>query len=417
MKQILRVFLVLMLLVVCLVTGAVGGIGIDRRFLTDSATPTAPAAQSQADLGLISQAWSIITANYVDRATLQDPNRLTYGAISGMVDALGDTGHSRFLSPEMLKSENRSIQGEFEGIGAEVQMKDGHVVIVAPIDGSPAQKAGLRPGDIILKVDGQDVTGLPLNQVVDKILGPAGSAVTLTISSQDRPQPRDIKLIRARIEVHNVTWDKIPGTNVAHVRLTAFSQGVTDDLRNALAQIQAQGINAAILDLRNNPGGLLDEAVGTASQFLSSGNVLLEKDAKGNTKPVQVESGGRGSRMALVVLVNAGTASASEIVAGALQDAKRAQVVGETTFGTGTVLDEFKLSDGSALLLATQEWLTPNGRVIWHQGIVPDDPVTLDANADLLLPDVEKTMTPQQIQASSDKQLLEGLRLLTPATS
>ncbi len=121
--------------------------------------------------------------------------------------------------------------------------------------------------------------------------------------------------------------------------------------------------------------------------------------------------------MALVVLVNAGTASASEIVAGALQDAKRAQVVGETTFGTGTVLDEFKLSDGSALLLATQEWLTPNGRVIWHQGIVPDVKVTLDANADLLLPEAEKTMTPQQIQASSDKQLLEGLRLLSPAAS
>lgn len=417
MKLLLRVILVLMLLVACLVTGAVGGIGIDRRFLTDSATPTASAAQPQANLSLISQAWSIITANYVDRATLQDPNRLTYGAISGMVDALGDTGHSRFLSPDMLKSENRSIQGEFEGIGAEVQMKDGHVVIVAPIDGSPAQKAGLRPGDVILKVDGQDVTGLPLNQVVDKILGPAGTPVTLTISSLDQPQPRDVKLIRARIEVHNVTWDKIPGTNVAHVRLTAFSQGVTDDLRNALTQIQAQGINAAILDLRNNPGGLLDEAVGTASQFLSSGNVLLEKDAKGNTKPVRVESGGRGTRMALVVLVNAGTASASEIVAGALQDAKRAQVVGETTFGTGTVLDEFKLSDGSALLLATQEWLTPNGRVIWHQGIVPDVKVTLDANADLLLPEAEKTMSPQQIQASSDKQLLEGLRLLSPAAS
>ncbi len=417
MKQLLRLFLVLMLPVVCLLTGAVGGIGIDRRFLTDSATPTAPAAQSQADLRLISQAWSIISANYVDRASLQDPNRLTYGAISGMVDALGDTGHSRFLSPEMLKNENRSIRGEFEGIGAEVQLKDGHVVIVAPIDGSPAQKAGLRPGDIILKVDGQDVTGLPLNQVVDKIIGPAGTAVTLTIASQGQTQPRDVKLIRARIEIHNVTWEKIPGTNVAHVRLTAFSQGVSDDLRNALTQIQAQGISAAILDLRNNPGGLLDEAVGTASQFLSSGNVLLEKDAKGNTKPVQVESGGRGTRMALVVLVNAGTASASEIVAGALQDAKRAQVVGETTFGTGTVLDEFKLSDGSALLLATQEWLTPNGRVIWHQGIVPDITMTLDPSADPLLPEVEKTMTPQQIQASGDKQLLEGLRLLAPAVS
>jgi carboxyl-terminal processing protease len=415
MRQLLRWFLLLMLLVLCLVTGVLGGIGVDRRFLTDSGTPTAPATQSQADLRLISQAWSIITANYVDRTALQDPNRLIYGAISGMVDSLGDTGHSRFLSPDMLKSENRSIQGEFEGIGAEVQLKDGHVVIVAPIDGSPAQKAGLRPGDIILKVDGQDVTGLPLNQVVDKILGPAGTPVTLTIASQGQTQPRDVKLIRARIEIHNVTWVKIPGTNVAHVRLTAFSQGVTDDLRNVLTQIQSQGISAAILDLRNNPGGLLDEAVGTASQFMPSGNVLLEKDAKGNTKPVPVESGGRGTSLTLVVLVNAGTASASEIVAGALQDAKRAQVVGETTFGTGTVLDQFKLSDGSALLLATQEWLTPNGRVIWHQGIVPDVTVTLDANADPLLPDAEKLMTPQQFQASGDKQLLEGLRLLTPA--
>jgi carboxyl-terminal processing protease len=329
-----------------------------------------------------------------------------------MVDALGDTGHSRFLSPEMVQEQHNFSQGQFEGIGAYVEMKDGHVVIVAPMDGSPAQQAGLHPGDIILKVDGENVAGLPIDQVVSRILGPAGTSVRLTILVPGTEQTRDVTLVRAQITLQNVDWQRLPGTQIAHVRIVAFSKGVTEDLKKALTEIQQQGITGIILDLRSNPGGLLSEAVGTASQFLQSGNVLLEKDAQGESTPVAVEEGGLAPDLPLVVLIDQGTASAAEIVSGALQDAGRARLVGETTFGTGTVLHEFRLSDGSALLLATAEWLTPEGRLIWHHGIVPDVQATLPQGTSPLLPQAEAGMTSEQVQNSRDAQLLRAVELL-----
>jgi carboxyl-terminal processing protease len=179
-----------------------------------------------------------------------------------------------------------------------------------------------------------------------------------------------------------------------------------------LIDIQQQGITSIILDLRNNPGGLLNEAVNATSQFLASGDVLLQKDAQGKVTHIAVRRGGVATTIPMVVLVNKGSASAAEIMAGALQDAHRAILVGDTTFGTGTVLNEFALSDGSALMLATGEWLTPNGRVIWHKGIVPDQQVILPADVNILTPAIERTMTAEQLQASADQQLLKALSLL-----
>jgi carboxyl-terminal processing protease len=359
----------------------------------------------------MAEAWNTIHQYYVDQAGIQNTD-LTYGAISGMTDALGDTGHSRFLSPQMVTAEHNFNQGELEGIGAYVEMKDGNVVIVAPIDGSPAQKAGLRPGDVILKVDGRDISGLPLDQVVSLIKGPAGTSVTLTITTPSTGQTRDVTLVRARIPLIIVTWHTLPGTQIAHLRISTFSKGATDQLKTALTQILQQGLTGIVLDLRSNPGGLLDEAVGVASQFLTSGNVLLEKNAQGQTTPVQVQKGALAPNIPMVVLINEGTASAAEIVAGALHDAGRAKLVGETTFGTGTVLNEFPLSDGSALLLATEEWLTPDGSSIWHKGITPDVQVALAQGASPLLPEAEPGMTPQQLKDSGDTQLLRALQLL-----
>jgi carboxyl-terminal processing protease len=330
-----------------------------------------------------------------------------------MVDALGDTGHSRFLDPQTVKEEHNFTQGEFEGIGAEVQMRDGHVIIVAPMDGSPAQQAGLRPGDIILKVNGEDITGLSLEQVVQHIMGPAGTSVTVTILQPDTQRTQDFTLVRAHIPVHNVTWQRLPGTQVAHVRIGAFSQNVSQDLGEALTSIKQQGLTSVILDLRNDPGGLLDEAVGVTSQFLKEGNVLLEKDAQGHIKSVPVKPDGKATDVSMVVLIDPGTASAAEIVAGALQDSHRATLIGETTFGTGTVLQQFSLSDGSALLLATEEWLTPSGRLIWHQGVSPDVVVPQPAGIAPLLPTAERGMTPAQLQGSGDEQLLQAVTLLT----
>jgi carboxyl-terminal processing protease len=391
--------------------GTVGGVVLDRQVLAVYADQGAAPTPAPSDLSLVQEAYNMIQRVYVDRTALKT-QELEYGAIGGMVDALGDTGHSRFLSPAMVKQESDLTQGQFEGIGVEVQMKNGAVVVVAPLDGTPAQRAGLRPGDIIAKVNGRDVTSLPLDQVVALILGPTGTSVTLTIMNPDDGQTRDVTLVRAHIAMQNVTWYPLPGTTIAHVRIAAFSQGVSNDLQKALSEVRAQGMTGIILDLRNDPGGLLDESIGVASQFLKSGNVLLEKDAQGNTTPVSVQSVGVATDLPMVVLINGGTASAAEILAGALQDAHRATLVGETTFGTGTVLSQFRLSDGSALLLATEEWLTPAGRVIWHHGISPDVTIALAKDAIPLLPEGESGLTAAQLQTSTDAQLLRALDLL-----
>ena len=400
------------LILLVLLIGIGGGVVLDRQVLTVYAAPNNIPPNATVNFQLIAQAWNIIRREYVDQAAAQ-PQQLTYGAISGMTDTLGDTGHSRFLTPEMVKAENNFTQGQFEGVGLEVQEKDNHLVVVAPIDGSPAQKAGLHSGDIILQVNGQDVTGLPLEQVVSRILGPAGTQVTLTIQDPTSGQTRDVTLTRAKIALQNVTWQRIPGTTIADVRITAFSQGVSAELHQALADIQQQGMTGIILDLRDDPGGLLDESTGVASQFLSSGNVLLQKDVNSKITPVPVEHQYAVTTLPMVVLINNGTASAAEITIGALQDAHRAKLVGETTFGTGTVLNQFALSDGSALLLATEEWLTPDGHTIWHKGITPDTTVALPSNVSPVYPDAMKTMTAAQLQASGDVQLLQALDLLS----
>jgi carboxyl-terminal processing protease len=213
--------------------------------------------------------------------------------------------------------------------------------------------------------------------------------------------------------VNNVTWTMLPGTKIADIRIAGFSKGVTADLQKVLQQAQAQGATGIILDLRNDPGGLLDEAVGVTSQFLGSGNALLVKDANGNEKPIPVDPGGQALSIPMVVLINQGTASAAEIVSGALQDAHRATIIGETTFGTGTVLNGFPLSDGSQILLATEEWLTPNGRVIWHKGIAPDVAVSLDNTVSPFVPEGAQGMTATQLQNSQDTQLLKAIDLLS----
>jgi carboxyl-terminal processing protease len=399
------------LMLLCLLTGCVGGAVLDRQVLAAPLVTPTGAGATGLNLGLISEAWSTIHRSYVESSAAQ-PDKLTYGAISGMVEALGDTGHSTFLTPAMRQQQQNFTQGHFEGIGAEVQIKDQHVVIVAPMDGSPAQKAGLKPGDLILKVNGEDVTGQPLDMVIAKIVGPAGTKVVLSIQSAGDGEPRDVTVTRQRIDVHSVTWAMLPGTHIAHIHIAGFSDGVTKDLQAALTDATKQGATGIVLDLRNNPGGLLSESIGVASEFLRSGNVLQEKDAQGQVTMVPVHPTTTTTDLPMVVLINQGTASASEIVAGALQDAGRARLIGETTFGTGTVLNEFNLSDGSALLLATEEWLTPAGRVIWHQGIVPDSKVALPAQATPLTPEGEQGLTGEQLQKSQDTQLLQGLQVL-----
>jgi carboxyl-terminal processing protease len=365
---------------------------------------------------LIAQAWNIIENKYVERTSVNSAE-LTYGAINGMVDALGDTGHSTFLTPAMVEQMKIMEHGRFRGIGIEIGMRDDHVVVIAPLDDSPAQRAGLRPGDRIIKVSDQDVTGWSLNQVVQRITGPPGSKVKLTIEDPHTQNTRMVTIVRATIKVHDITWQRLPGTSIAHLRIASFDHGAAKDLRRVLAEMPVSAMDGIILDLRNNPGGLLNEAVEVASQFLKDGNVLLIKDAKGRSEPVRVLRGGLATEVPLVVLINSGSASAAEIVAGALQAAHRASLVGETTFGTGTVLGEFHLADGSALLLAIEEWLTPDGRSFWHKGIKPEVAVSLPHDVTPLSPGAERGMDPAQLEASKDRQLLQALAELRQQTA
>ena len=384
------------------------GLHCQELFIASDRIPAA----AKDDFGLMAEAWNTINARYVDRTAVK-PSNMTYGAISGMVDSLGDTGHSTFLSPDMLKEEQKYTKGRYKGVGLEVRMKEGKVVIVAPLDGSPAQKAGLRPGEIIAAVDGRDTAGLSLSRVVGLISGPPGTSTTLGILNPDTGKRRNVTLVRTDIIVKNVTWDRIPGTEVAHLRIAAFSNDVTKNLKAALREINNENLKGIILDLRDNPGGLLDEAVSSTSQFLTGGDVLQVKDARGRVSPVPVEKGGLAPQIPMTGLINVGTASASEIMAGALLDHNRAVLVGTTTFGTGTVLQTFPLSDGSALMLAVEEWLTPDGNTIWHKGITPEVKVTLAPGVKPLFPDAEKTLTAGGLKESRDSQLLRALDLLT----
>ncbi len=392
--------------------GIVAGIIIDRQTVADIVEACSIPAKAVPDFRLMAQAWNTIQHHYVDRSAVR-PRGMAYGAIGGMVNSLGDTGHSTFLTPSMVKEERESLQGQFAGIGVEVQMKDRQLVIVAPIDGSPAQKAGLQAGDIILKVNGKDIIGEPISKVVGKIKGPPGTRVRLTIRNPKTEKIRDFELVRAHIQLNSVSWHMLPGTHIAHVRLALFSKGTGDALGKALQEATKQGAKAIILDLRNDPGGLFDEAIDTASLFLHGGNVLLEKNVHGEVRKVPVRSGMPVYNLPMVVLVNSGTASAAEIVAGALRDADRAVLIGQTTFGTGTVLQAFPLADGSALVLAVQEWLTPHGRSFWHHGLTPKHVVPLPPGAEPLRPEAERDMTAKQLWQSGDAQLLRAVELLS----
>lgn len=369
------------------------------------------AAKATLNVPLMGQAAAVIQRNYVDRSAIQR-NSLTYGAIGGMVNALGDSGHSTFLSPDMVNELRNEERGEFKGIGVEVGMKEGRVTVIAPLDQSPAQRAGLRAGDAIVKVNGQDVSSWPLSKVVDQITGPAGTKVQLTLLEPTSGHTRDVTITRASIKIREIVWAQIPGTKLAHLRIASFNGTVSKDLRAALKEIRAAGMQGIVLDLRDNPGGILDEAIDSASEFVSGGNVLLIKDSNGKITPQPAKKGGIATDIPLVVLVNKGSASAAEIMAGALQDNRGAKLVGETTFGTGTVLEQFNLTDGSALLLAIQEWLTPKGQSFWHKGITPQIQVLLPENVTPVLPENERTMTPAQFQSSADKQLLRAIEVL-----
>lgn len=405
----LPLLVVLPFLGIALLLGAGGGYAGALLWLGPMACPeTREVCQ---EFRIFWKAWRIASENFVDRQAIV-PKTMVEGSINGMLDSLGDRGHTRFLPAEAARKWDESLSGEFEGIGAYLDMRNGYGYVVAPIDGSPAQRAGLLPGDQIIMVNGQPTMGWTLEELVSQIRGPKGSTVTLTIIHFGANEPIEVVIQRDRIEVPSVSWQMLPG-QIAFVRLTTFAQRSADEMKQALARARAQGARMLILDLRNNQGGYVNEAIGIASQFLPQGTtILIEEDRNGKRTAKKAEAGGVALDLPMVVLINYNTASSSEIVSGALQDAGRAKLVGVRTVGTGTVLTTYRFEDGARLLLGTIQWLTPTGRLIRKQGIEPDVEVALPIGARILSPAEAGTLSEAELQASEDVQLLRAIEVV-----
>ncbi len=393
------------------------GIGVGGAVSTNaggspSASPNPASSTSPTEFGLIQEAWDTIHDRYVGRDELDD-RELIWGAIDGMTQAVGDTGHTDFMTPEERAERNESLAGTYVGIGVRIDTtEDGLPRVEAVFPDSPAERAGLQDGDVIVEVDGRSTLDKTVDEVATWVRGEDGTTVKVTVRADGTGPERVYDIVRADVPLQPVSWTLVPGTTTALVRLDQFSNGAADDIVEALKDARAEGAERIVLDLRGNPGGYVNEAVGVASQFLDSGLVYIERDADGNETKHDVSPDGVAIDLPLVVLVDGNTASSSEIVSGALQDAGRAKVVGETTYGTGTVLGEFVLSDGSALRVGTVEWLTPDGRRIWHEGIAPDVPVTQPEDADGLTPDDVADMTAAEVGEMTDAQLSRALQLV-----
>jgi carboxyl-terminal processing protease len=367
-------------LVVVLLATALGAYMVGR-----SQSPATLNEKDRESLALYAEALDTVRDNYVDQKTI-DPKKGTYGAIEGMLETLGDDGHTRFLTPEERKQNDQSLSGTYVGIGVQLEEENGEVVVAAPIDGSPAEEAGISSDDVLLAVDGKSVRGDEVSEVVEKVKGPEGTSVELTVRHDGERRTYDLQ--RAEIDSPVASWTLIPGTDVGLVLLSSFSDESAQELQNAFEEAKAAGARRFILDLRNNPGGRLDQAVEMAGYFLEPESVVyIRKDASGEREEITVEGDPESTAAPLAVLVDGGSASSAEILAGALRDNDRAPVVGETTFGTGTVLSEFVLRDGSSILLGVAEWLTPNGDFIRNTGITPNVRVPLSEGTEPLTPD------------------------------
>jgi len=390
--------------------------GLASSALSGAGTTPAPTSGST-EFGLIREAWDTLHTKYVGADELVDKD-LIYGAIKGMTEAVGDTGHTSFMTPEERTARSNDLSGKYVGIGVRIDTaEDGLPLIVGVFKGSPAEEAGLLTGDEIVAVDGKATSGHEIDEIVGWVRGEAGSTVVVTVRPSATGAQRDVSMVRADVAVAPVSWTLVPGTRTAFIRLDQFSSGAADNLKAVLGEVREAGADRIILDLRGNPGGYVNEADAVASQFLKSGTVFIERAADGHETTHSVAPGGLATDLPLVVLVDGTTASSSEIVSGALQDAGRAQIVGIKTFGTGTVLGEFVLSDGSALRVGTVEWLTPEGRRIWHEGITPDVIVERASDVAAIDPEAVARMTPAEVGALTDTQLVRGLSLVTAITT
>jgi carboxyl-terminal processing protease len=368
----------------------------DKRIVVNQKSPPSLSV----DFSLFWDVWQRLYRSYVDKSALK-PQEMVWGAISGMVNALDDP-YTMFLPPKDNKDFKDDLGGQFEGIGAQLDMKDGHIIVVTPLKDSPAQDAGLKPMDIILKVNDEDASDWTVAKAVSKIRGPKGTTVTLTIIHENTTKPLSIPIVRSTIKLPSVeSWVKeissiqeilgIPSRNtlihkggmIAYIALSRFGDHTNEDWSQAvmkLAKKYAENplIKGLVFDLRNNPGGYLESSVFIASEFIKSGTIVSQVNSDGTRQDYPVEHKGQLLTIPLVVLINKGSASAAEITAGALRDHKRATLVGEVSFGKGSVQTPEDLPGGAGLHITTGKWLLPNGDSINKKGVTPDVIISME---------------------------------------
>lgn len=389
---------------------AIGGHGSGLVFADSSLT-------SRPEFATLEQTWDLIHSEWAAPADLDD-SALIYGAAAGMVNAIGDEGHSTFLDPEQTIEFEQATEKDYVGIGVEVDSRCGVPVVAATMEDSPARAAGLLPGDVIAEINGESTHRMTGDKLRELVLGKAGDPLSLTIERPGTTEPMKITVVRQSIARQPVTWRWLPDKTV-QLRVTGFEPGVNQQVRDALGTIREQGAQRLILDLRGNPGGLVPEVIGVASQFLDEGStIFLEQGREGDPKPVKtIGRTGKWLDLALVVLIDGQSASGAEVLAAALHDNHRAELVGETTFGTGTVLTTFPQDDGSSVVLGTAFWLTPDGTRVWQKGVEPDELVSLPPDAFPSRPEDDPELTNEELEKSSDGQLrtaydaLEGTTL------
>jgi len=333
------------------------------------------------------QIWNTVKDKHVDPV---DEKKLFYGAIQGMVAAVGDP-YTVYLPPEESKKFFEDIKGTFEGIGAEIGKRKEKLIIVAPLEGSPAEKAGLLPEDVILEINGESTESMSVEEAVSKIRGQAGTQVKLTILRGTDGQSKVYAITRAKIEVKSVTWKYLENDSIIHIKISRFSDDTVTLLSDAANEAMSRGVKRVILDLRNNPGGFLDAGVSVASFFIPKDTVVvLEQDREGNRNALKSDREPKLGDAKIVILINKGSASASEIVAGALSEQKGIKMIGEKSFGKGSVQEVEELGDGSSLRITVAKWLTPKGKSISDEGLQPD---------------VEIPRTQEDIESGKDPQL------------
>ncbi|MFH1711984.1 MAG: S41 family peptidase [Patescibacteria group bacterium] len=328
--------------------------------------------------------WNLIKDTYVDQPVSEV--ELYYGALEGLLESLDDN-YSVFFDPQMAEEFDQELNGKFSGIGAEIDSRDDFIVVVAPLSDSPAEQAGLRAGDKIIAVDGEEIFGVSVNEAVYMIRGEEGTDVTLTIIREGVDEAFDITITRGEITIESVSWE-VNDENIAIVEIYMFNEDTTPLFQEAVQDILTKDVEGIVLDLRNNPGGLLTEAINVAGFWINGKTVVIE-----SVRDDQTEYSAAGvaqlAGIPTVVLVNGGSASGSEILAGALQDYGVATLIGEQTFGKGSVQEYYEFADGSAVKITVSKWLTPNGRSINEVGIAPDIEV------EYTLEDYEQERTPQ----------------------